>query len=295
MCGIAGFLNPPHSATFENMERTAREMSSALEHRGPDDAGVWLDWERGVALGHRRLSILDLSPEGHQPMRSPCGRYVLSFNGEIYTHAGLRQRLAGLGHPFRGHSDTEVMLAAIVEWGLVEALTLFNGMFACAVWDRTSCQLHLARDRSGEKPVYYGWLGNTFAFGSEIKALRAHPRFDCEIDREALVLYLRYSYIPAPHSIYRGIRKLMPGTVLTVQTDERSRCQVPVPYWSARAVVERRAATRFRGSDADAIGELDTLVGDAVRIRMEADVPLGAFLSGGIDSSTVVAFMQANS
>ena len=190
-------------------------MTERLRHRGPDDGDVWLHEEAGIGLGHRRLSILDLSAAGHQPMHSACGRYVVIYNGEIYNFQTLRRQLEGLGQTFQGHSDTEVLLAAVSQWGLEKALASFNGMFAFALWDREAHRLHLCRDRIGEKPLYYGWMGNTFLFGSELKALLAHPACKKEIDRDALALYLRHSYVPAPYSIYKNIRKLEAGSVLT--------------------------------------------------------------------------------
>jgi asparagine synthase (glutamine-hydrolysing) len=291
MCGIAGFLSP--QGTREEAGRTIRRMTDTLIHRGPDDGGVWEDTRSGVALGNRRLAIVDLSPEGHQPMHSASGRYVLAFNGEIYNFWALREELEGLGHPFRGHSDTEVMLAAFTEWELEGALERFNGMFAFALWDREERSLYLARDRLGEKPLYYGWMGETFLFGSELKALKVHPTFRDEISRNALALYLRYQYIPAPYTIYEGISKLSPGTRLTI--DEAGNVSGPVPYWSAKEAAERGVTNPLGGSDAEAVDELDDLLRDSVRMRMVADVPLGAFLSGGIDSSAVVAAMQSQS
>ena len=268
-------------------------MTDTLIHRGPDDGGVWEDTRSGVALGNRRLAIVDLSPEGHQPMHSASGRYVLAFNGEIYNFWALREELEGLGHLFRGHSDTEVMLAAFTEWELEGALERFNGMFAFALWDREERSLYLARDRLGEKPLYYGWMGETFLFSSELKALKVHPTFRGEISRNALTLYLRYQYIPAPYTIYEGISKLSPGTRLTI--DEAGNVSGPVPYWSAKEAAERGVTNPFSGSDTEAVDELDGMLRDSVRMRMVADVPLGAFLSGGIDSSAVVAAMQSQS
>ncbi len=291
MCGIAGFLSP--QGTREEAGRTIRRMTDTLIHRGPDDGGVWEDTRSGVALGNRRLAIVDLSPEGHQPMHSASGRYVLAFNGEIYNFWALREELEGLGHPFRGHSDTEVMLAAFTEWELEGALERFNGMFAFALWDREERSLYLARDRLGEKPLYYGWMGETLLFGSELKALKVHPTFRGEISRNALALYLRYQYIPAPYTIYEGISKLSPGTRLTI--DEAGNVSGPVPYWSAKEAAERGVTNPFSGSDTEAVDELDGMLRDSVRMRMVADVPLGAFLSGGIDSSAVVAAMQSQS
>jgi asparagine synthase (glutamine-hydrolysing) len=291
MCGIAGFLSP--GGTREEAGLTIRRMTDALVHRGPDAGGVWEDTRLGIALGNRRLAVIDLSPEGHQPMRSASGRYVLVFNGEIYNFGMLRGELERLGHSFRGHSDTEVMLAAFTEWGLEGALERFNGMFAFALWDREERSLHLARDRLGEKPLYYGLSSGVLLFGSELKALRVHPRFKSEISRDALALYLRHSYIPAPYTIYRGIHKLPPGTWLTI--DEAGNASGPVPYWSAKEVAEHGVAYPFEGSDGEAADRLDGLLRESVDLRMTADVPLGAFLSGGIDSSVIVALMQAQS
>jgi asparagine synthase (glutamine-hydrolysing) len=295
MCGIAGFWDLRGSRDRDEMTRRVERMTSSLIHRGPDAGGVWLDPKAGIALGHRRLSILDLSADGSQPMRSRCGRYVISFNGEVYNYRALREELAATGHTFRGTSDTEVMLAAIAEWGLDRALERFNGMFAFALWDAQKRQLHLARDRAGEKPLYYGLLKRALVFGSEMKALRAHPDFDNEIDRGALALYLRHSYIPAPHTIYEGIYKLPAGSSLTIPMAGLSALPTPRPYWRLREAAECGIADPFTGSSAEAVSQLELLLKDAVRLRMEADVPLGAFLSGGVDSSTVVALMQAQS
>ncbi|HJR16278.1 MAG TPA: asparagine synthase (glutamine-hydrolyzing) [Gemmatimonadales bacterium] len=291
MCGIVGFLGK----TGEKAALTAlaERMSICLSHRGPDDAGVWVDERVGLALGHRRLSILDLSPMGHQPMVSGCGRYVTTFNGEIYNYLDLRAEVERSGPvQWRGRSDTEVILAAFSRWGIGPALERMTGMFALAVWDQADRVLHIARDRLGEKPLYYGWLDGTLVFGSELKAFRVHPEWKGEIDRRALVLFLRYGYVPAPYSIYTGIRKLWPGKVLSVRADGSSEEH---PYWSAREVAERGITDPFEGTDAEARDTLETLLSRAVARQMVADVPLGAFLSGGIDSSTVVALMQAQS
>jgi asparagine synthase (glutamine-hydrolysing) len=270
-------------------------MTDALAHRGPDDSGAWIDSAAGIALGHRRLSIVDLSPHGHQPMHSACGRYTITFNGEIYNFKSLRRELETHGHHFRGHSDTEVLLAAVREWGLNVALTRFNGMFAFAVWDHTRETLHLVRDRAGEKPLYYARTGDGWLFASELKALRAHDGFRPEIDRNALALYLRQSFIPSPYSIYEGVRKLLPGAVLSISRQNWREDIEPVEYWSARDVCTAGTASPFVGGVEAAGDELDSLLRDAVQLRMEADVPLGAFLSGGIDSSLIVALMQAQS
>lgn len=295
MCGIAGFIFRGRETAEAELRAWAGRMAEALIHRGPDDSGVWVDAEAGLGFGFRRLAILDLSPEGHQPMMSACGRYVVVFNGEVYNFLDLRRELSARGHAFRGRSDTEVMLAAFSEWGLTQAVQKFVGMFAFALWDCKERTLHLVRDRLGIKPVYYGWNGRTFLFGSELKALRAYPGFVAEIDRDALALYLRYGYIPAPHSIYRGIHKLIPGSILTLDSLSGEREPAPVRYWSAAQVAERGSSDPLLLDEGEAAEGLDDTLRLAVRSRMIADVPLGAFLSGGIDSSTVVAIMQAYS
>lgn len=306
MCGLAGFVDTTRRGV-NDLEEMVSRMADAIAHRGPDDSGVWADPATGLALGHRRLSILELSPEGHQPMTSRGGRYVIAFNGEIYNHRALRDELACLHSPpssaiqpgavsWRGHSDTEVMLAAFEHWGVEGALSRFNGMFAFALWDSEERVLHLARDRFGEKPLYYGWMGDVFLFASELKAIKAHPAWHGEIDRGALALYMRHTYVPAPYSIYRGIRKLLPAHVLSIAPSAGNR-NTPQSraYWSAKAVAEAGVLHPFAGNEAEAVELLDGLLRDAVKLRMEADVPLGAFLSGGIDSSSVVALMQAQS
>jgi asparagine synthase (glutamine-hydrolysing) len=293
MCGITGFLDTSRSKSSEQLTLIARRMSTSLRHRGPEDEGVWVDPNTGIAFGHRRLSIIDLSPMGHQPMHSASGRYVITFNGEIYNFKALRQELEQLGETFRGHSDTEIMLAAIARWGVEASLQKFNGMFAFALWDREEQTLYLSRDRAGEKPLYYGWAGKTLLFGSELKALQQHPDFRGDIDRGAIAVYLRHNYIPAPHSIYKGIYKLPAGTVLAIRGFGSDAS--PKPYWSAKVAAEDGIANPFRGTEEEAVNQLDALLNDAVTMRMEADVPLGAFLSGGIDSSLIVAIMQANS
>ena len=299
MCGITGFFDPDRRAGDDESTATVLRMADTLQHRGPDDRGAWVDAEAGLALGFRRLAIVDLSAEGHQPMVSASGRYVLAFNGEVYNHADLRRELVASGAaPFRGQSDTEVMLAAFERWGPDRALERFVGMFAFALWDRRERILRLARDRIGEKPLYYGWAGGGLVFGSELKALRAYPGFSGEVDREALALYMRFGYVPAPHSIYRGIRKLPPGTSLTIdagRTVAAGALPDPVPYWSARRAAEAGAAAPFEGTEAEAADRLEALLREAVGLQMVADVPLGAFLSGGVDSSTIVALMQAQS
>lgn len=299
MCGLAGFLGGGELAG-EALARTLNRMTDVLTHRGPDDSGYWVDGSAGIGLGHRRLAILDLLPTGHQPMHSACGRYVIAFNGEIYNFQDLREQLQAQGNApsWRGHSDTEVLLATIAHLGLDAAIKRLVGMFAFALWDRQERTLTLARDRLGEKPLYYGWQSGVFLFGSELKAMRAHPGFRAEINRDALALYLRYNYVPAPHSIYQGINKLPPGTYLQVApgtsgAPHMSAAAVPITYWSARDTATAGLTERFSGGDSDAIDELDRLLRRSVAGQSIADVPLGAFLSGGVDSSTVVALMQA--
>lgn len=274
-------------------------MVRTLAHRGPDDAGVWVDDVTGVALAHRRLAILDLSAAGHQPMASACGRFVIAFNGEIYNHAELRSELEerGSAPSWRGHSDTEVLLAAVAAWGIEAALKKVVGMFAFALWDRESRSLALARDRIGEKPLYYGLCRGALLFASELKAIRSYPSFAGAIDRDALSLLLRYGYIPSPYSIYEGICKLPPGTVLAItrRDIEAGALPHPVSYWSAREVTRRGVADPLQIDEADAVEALDRLLRRTIAGQMISEVPLGAFLSGGIDSSTIVALMQAQS
>jgi asparagine synthase (glutamine-hydrolysing) len=292
MCGLTGLIAPGGSA--EDLARIVRRMSDALVHRGPDDSGDWVDAEAGVALSLRRLAIQDLSPAGHQPMVSPSGRYVATLNGEIYNFRDLRRELHV---DWRGHSDTEAMLAAFDAWGVEGGVRRLNGMFAIALWDRQERRLHLIRDRMGVKPLYYGFAGGfagkTLLWASEIKALERHPDFKPAIDRNALQLYLRFMYVPAPYSIYQGVFKQLPGTILTF--DPATGATKTDVYWSAREAALRGTAHRFAGSEEDAARELEELLRDAVRIRMISDVPLGVFLSGGIDSSVVTALMQAES
>lgn len=293
MCGIAGFigrggLGPEASASL-------RAMTGAIEHRGPDDEGQWIDTASGVALGHRRLAIIDLSPAGHQPMHAPSGRFVLIFNGEIYNHHQLRERLEQEGRAlaWRGHSDTEVLLACFDHWGVARTLEEANGMFAIALWDRVDRRLTLARDRAGEKPLYYGWQGNSFVFASELKAITAHPDFRKVIDRNAVAAFMRFGYVPAPLSIWQGIGKLPPAHRIDIAVDD-PQSAVAQAYWDIHAVAARGAAAPAADSP-ELVDELDALLRDAVRMRMEADVPLGAFLSGGVDSSVVTALMQVQS
>ena len=295
MCGITGFWQLGHFS-IDKSQTIAGNMADRIAHRGPDDAGVWGDAGVGIALAHRRLSILELSQAGHQPMVSASGRYVIVFNGEIYNHLELRKEFGDAA--WRGHSDTETLLAGFEVWGIETTLKRTVGMFAIAVWDRDGKTLTLARDRIGEKPLYYGFQKNTFLFGSELKALKAHPDFMGEIDRDVLCLYLRHSYIPAPYSIYKGIKKLLPGHSIQFSFARGlhdSREAMPCSYWNMAEVVEKGQSHPFAGSDADAITALDKQLRQAIGLQMIADVPLGAFLSGGVDSSTIVALMQAQS
>ncbi len=291
MCGIAGFIDRD-GAGRDDWTRHATRMCDAVSHRGPDDSGVWIDEGQGVGLGHRRLSVLDLSCTGHQPMASSCGRFVLTFNGEIYNHLELRE-LLDAGGGWRGTSDTETLLAGFAQWGVRRTLDKVHGMFAFALWDRDAGRLTLARDRMGEKPLYYGWQGRLFVFGSELRALKAHPGFSRTVDRSALQLMVRHNYIPAPHSIYQGIHKLMPGTILHVRADAGPDGMDTETYWSIADVAREGRANPIQMDPGEAIERLESVLSGAVRRQMLTDVPLGAFLSGGIDSSTIVALMQA--
>ena len=290
MCGITGYWGQRGVDPA-----IAEQMACRIEARGPDDAGVWTDDTVGIALAHRRLSILDLSPAGHQPMFSPCGRYVLIYNGEIYNHQDLRMDLQAEGGAFdwRGHSDTETLLAALRHWGIQEALERVNGMFAFALWDAEERQLFLARDRMGEKPLYYGRSNDTFLFGSELKALAAHPDWQGEINRDALALYMRHNAVPAPWSIYLQIAKLSPAHYVVIGEGGRSVGE-PQCYWDLSQVAEQGVVSAV-GEPEALTDELESLLCDVVGRRMIADVPLGAFLSGGYDSTTVVALMQMQS
>ena len=296
MCGLTGGWSRQR---FRDLQDFLPRMTDAIAHRGPDDDGHWTDAQAGIALGHRRLAIVDLSPAGHQPMSSASGRWVIAFNGEIYNHLDLRGELeaAGSAPPWRGHSDTETLLAAVEAWGVQRTLERSSGMFAFALWDRDERALWLARDRFGEKPLYYGWNRGVFLFGSELKALRAFPGFDAPVDRQALALYLRHNAVPAPFSIHEGVRKLMPGHWLRIDVPalERGTQPEPVAYWSAAEQAHAGKGNPFAGNESEATDALENLLRDAVGRQMMADVPLGAFLSGGIDSSLVVAMMQVQS
>jgi asparagine synthase (glutamine-hydrolysing) len=309
MCGFVGFMGGITSYGQAGDEAMLKRMADTITYRGPDDKGYWSDVNDRVGFGHRRLSVVDPSPAGHQPMHSASGRYVIAFNGEIYNYQLLRRALGEYPRPnrhlkeeelnprWRGHSDTETLLAGFDAWGIQGTVERAIGMFAFAAWDRQTSTLTLGRDRLGEKPLYYGWQGRgndaVFLFGSELKALRAHPAFVSNINRGALSLQLRHNYIPAPYSIYEGIAKLLPGSLLTVSLQQRE--PKVWAYWSGAQVAESGIAHAFAGSAEQAVDELETLLKDAVHQQMMADVPLGGFLSGGVDSSTVVALMQAQS
>jgi asparagine synthase (glutamine-hydrolysing) len=299
MCGFAGFIGGDWSAGRADVPTILARMGGAVHHRGPDHSAIWSDAEQKVALAHARLAIVDLSPAGDQPMWSATGRFVIVYNGELYNHADLRRELESSGHApaWQGHSDTETLLAAIEAWGVEAALKRSIGMFAFALWDKSERRLMLARDRIGEKPLYYGWQGKgrdaVFLFGSELKALRAHPAFEGDVDRQALSLFMRLNYVPAPYSIYRGIHKLQPGSILSVGPDRED--PVIRPYWSALDAARAGRSDPAQLGPEEAVDGLEQLLKDAVGRQMLADVPLGAFLSGGVDSSTVVALMQAQS
>jgi asparagine synthase (glutamine-hydrolysing) len=288
MCGIAGIVSRGGGAPAQ-LDAAAQAMNRALAHRGPDDEGVWIDGEAGVALAHRRLSIVDLSPAGHQPMASADGRFVIVYNGEIYSHEDIRPSLLARGCTFRGHSDTEVILESFAAFGIAATLPNLIGMFALAVWDRKERTLTLVRDRLGIKPLYWAQFGGLFLFGSELKALRAHPGWSPQINREAVAAFMRHNYVPAPHSIYSSVHQLEPGSVLTLPYQGEPRIE---KLWDARAVARQGLADPVSGSDTELTDRLEALLTDAIKRRMIADVPLGAFLSGGIDSSAVVALMQ---
>jgi asparagine synthase (glutamine-hydrolysing) len=292
MCGFVGYITTEPFSTHASQEVLSRMLDQIVQ-RGPDDQGIWIDENEGVALGHRRLAIIDLSPQGHQPMHSFCSRYVIAFNGEIYNFQDIRQTIDQQygSQNWKGHSDTEVMLSAISFMGLEKALASFNGMFAFALWDRIEKTLTLARDRLGEKPLYYGWSGNTFLFGSSLHALRQHPQWQGEIHKDAFALYIQHGYVPAPHSIFENIYKLMPGAVAVVSLQQSKSIQTEY-FWDPRERVSQARQNQFAGSPEAIFDDFESRLTEAVRMRMISDVPLGAFLSGGVDSSTIVSIMQ---
>ena len=291
MCGLAGFIDSAGNAR-ETLQEQVSRMAATLAHRGPDDKGAWVDEAAGIALGFRRLSIIDLSSAAAQPMVSADGRYVVVFNGEIYNFRELRAELETTGVRFRSASDTEVLLECVSRWGFEKTLKRIWGMFAIALWDREERALYLARDRVGKKPLFYGECGGIFLFGSELKALRAHPKFDSTIDRDALAAYVCFGYVPAPLSIYLSVRKLPPGHFARIRSGYPAEIQ---SFWDPLTVVQEGLAGRFQQTDDEAANDLESLLSDAVGRRMISDVPLGALLSGGIDSSTIVALMQKQS
>lgn len=296
MCSIVGIWDIVAQSSIEQLQTDVGKMINTLKHHGPDNKGSWVDVNAGIALGQRRLTILDFFSEGQKPpMLSLDGRYVISFNGKIYNCRQLRNALESSGYRFRGNSDTETVLVAVQNWGLEGAISRFVGMFTFALWNVSARKLHLVRDRLGEKPLYYGWLGNKFLFASELKALRKHPDFRADINRNALTLYLRHNYIPAPYSIYNGIYKLLPGSILTITSDQPKVYPEPYIYWSICDVAEAGSRNRFTGTKEEAIEQLDKILKESVKHQMLSDTPLGAFLSGGIDSSTIVALTQSQS
>jgi len=292
MCGIIGFINSKNK--IKNQKTLLKLMSDQITHRGPDDDGNWYSVEDGVGLGHRRLSILDLSPLGHQPMASFTKRYMMVFNGEIYNHIELRKELEARGYRFKGHSDTETILACFEEYSVEDALTKFNGMFAIALWDKKEKTLSLIRDRIGIKPLYYGTVQGNFVFASELKPIRLMPEFNNNLNREAITSYFRYNYIPAPLSIYRDIYKLNPGEIVKFSVEKNSIIS-KTAFWSALDCVKAGQENPWTGNYDSAKATLEELLLSSVRHRMLSDVPLGAFLSGGIDSSLVASLMQAQS
>lgn len=294
MCGIAGFINSKLSSE-DYIVNNITKMTNKISHRGPDDSGKWCDLDSGIALGHRRLSILDISDAGHQPMLSNEGRYCVVFNGEIYNHLDLREELLanGLSANWSGFSDTETLLACFSMWGIINTLPKLSGMFSFAVWDIKEKKLTLARDPMGEKPLYYGWQNNVLMFASELKALKQHSAFSADIDRNSLLLYLKHNYVPAPYSIYQNIYKLPAGCYISFSLDSTE--EKPIAYWSLNETIELGKKDAFTGTMGDAVNKLDTLLSAAVSNQMVSDVPLGALLSGGIDSTAIVALMQAQS
>lgn len=295
MCRIAGFWDP-QSRNVASWREAIMAMRDSMTYGGPDDAGFYFDQEFGLALGHRRLAILDLSPLGHQPMFSASGRFGIVYNGEVYNYQAIAKELESKGRSFQGTSDTEVILEAIEEWGLEKAVNQFIGMFALAVWDSQEKVLFLVRDRLGIKPLYYGWIKETLGFASELKAFRAFPGFTPTIDREVLGLFFRHNYVPGPYSIFKNIWKLLPGQILAVnRTSLATKQLTPSSYWTAAEIAQKGQEDPYKGSLEEAEEELEALLSDAIRLRLISDVPLGAFLSGGIDSSIVVSLMQASS
>ena len=292
MCGIAGFWDTKHNSSHDQLQATVAKMRDMLIHRGPDGAGLWVDAGSGIALGHRRLAILDLTENGAQPMLSASKRYILSFNGEIYNHQEIKQQLTSTNCApnWRGHSDTEIMLAAFEAWGVSKAVASFVGMFAISLWDSQEKLLYLIRDRLGEKPLYYGWAGDHLLFGSELKALKAHFAWQNSINPDSLGLLMRYNCIPAPYTIYQNMHKLEPGHILIINHDKQV---TNLKYWDLKAIISDPGSRNHFTTPEQAVDALELKLSQSIKQQMLADVPLGAFLSGGIDSSTIVALMQA--
>lgn len=296
MCGFSGVFNHRDS---DRLFQTTQRMNDSITHRGPDDSGIWIDQHAKLGLGHRRLAIIDLSQAGAQPMHSADERYVIVFNGEIYNYESLRKQLEteGVAPLWKGHSDTEILLACLVAWGIEVTLTRCVGMFAFALWDRHQNVLTLARDRVGEKPLYWGWQGEMLVFASELKAIKACPGFVGDIDRNSLALMLRHNCIPAPYSIYKGIHKLRPGHFISLPLTDliKAKQNESVPYWSINQTIKQGIKNPFEGTPTQAVDAIENQLSESIQQQMVSDVPLGAFLSGGIDSSTVVALMQSQS
>lgn len=293
MCGLVGFINNQNN--YGNPHAIILKMTERLTHRGPDDGGVWCNLEDGIALGHRRLAILDLSAHGHQPMHSHNDQYVIVYNGEIYNYLELKKQLVRNNCFFSGNSDTEVILTLVTAYGLEATLQMISGMFAFALWDKKHKTLHLARDRLGEKPLYYGLVNHSLVFASELKAIRAYPDFHNNLDRTSLAAFMQYGYVPAPQSIYEQIYKLEPGTYLSLSNANISNLPPSQSYWSASHIAQQGHNNPLELSDKEAIQQTEKLLNSIVKSRMISDVPIGAFLSGGIDSSLITALMQKNS
>lgn len=294
MCGIAGFFARRTFGSSDDLAAITKKMTDVIEHRGPDDSGAFVDVHAGLGLGFRRLAILDLSPNGHQPMESHSGRYVMTYNGEVYNYRRIQEQLSAEGKlpPLRGTSDTETMLAAIEAWGFEKAVKSFIGFFAIALWDRERHELTLCRDRVGVKPLYVAEFGKSILYGSELKSFRVHPEFKADVNRDALAGFLRFGYVPSPHSIYQNTRKLKSGSFITYPMDGEP---TVTQYWSPEDVVAQGLGNPLTGTDDEIAADLERLLTDAIGLRMISDVPIGAFLSGGVDSSLVVALMQAQS
>ena len=299
MCGITGFYNTNADKAAAQRRIIGQAMGQSIAHRGPDAKDVWVAPEVPLVLAHRRLAVIDLSDGGRQPMHSSTGRYVVTYNGEIYNYPELQAELEAAGRTFKSRSDTEVMLTAFEHWGINQTLQKLNGMFVMALWDQKERQLHFVRDRFGKKPLYIGWAGSDLVFGSELKSFHAHPDFKPEINRDALALYMRYGYLHAPYSIFHNVWQLLPAARMTLDLGSLKAAENLADkmelYWSLKNAAEAGLSNVTNKSDAEIIEEFEGLLENAVAQRMISDVPFGAFLSGGIDSSTIVALMQKKS